>query len=53
MKFGPWAIVKSLIQETGSIPATKRSNNESEFVIEVSNKKQNKIIPTIKSLFFP
>ena len=48
-KFNPWAIEKSFTQEIGSKPATIRSNNESEFCIWISNKKENKILPTIKS----
>ena len=35
--FNPWAIENSFIQEIGSKPATIRSNNESEFEIEISN----------------
>ena len=34
--FNPWAIEKSLTQEIGSKPATIRSYNESEFIIEIS-----------------
>ena len=51
--FSPWAIEKSLTQEIGSKPATIRSNNESEFVIEISNEKGSKILPTITSLCSP
>ena len=36
-KFNPWASEKSFTQEIGNKPATKRSKNESEFVIEISN----------------
>ena len=32
--FNPWAIEKSLTQEIGSKPATIRSTNETEFIIE-------------------
>ena len=49
--FNPWAIEKSLTQEIGSKPATKRSNSESEFFIEISSEK--KILPTITSLGSP
>ena len=40
--FNPWAIEKCLTQEIGSKPATIRSNNESEFIIKISNKKKAK-----------
>ena len=53
IKFVPWAIEKSLTRETGSKPATLRSNNESEFVIEISNEEESKIIPSLKSLCSP
>ena len=49
-KFNPWAIEKSHIQENGSKHATKRLNNESEFVFEISIEKESKILPTKKSL---
>ena len=52
-KFNPWAIEKSFTQEIRSKPAIIRSNNESEFVIEISNEKQNRILPTIKPLCSP
>ena len=52
-KFSPRAIEKSFIRKIGSKPATIRSNNESEFVIEISNKKESKILPAIKSFCFP
>ena len=48
--FNPWAIEKSFTKKIGSKPATIRSNSESEFVIEISNEKENKILPTIRSL---
>ena len=51
--FNPWAIEKSLTQEIESKPATIRSNNESEFIIEISNEKESKILPTITSLGSP
>ena len=51
--FNPWAVEKSFTQEIGSTPATIRSNNESEFVIEISNEKESKILPTITSLCSP
>ena len=41
-KFNPWAIEKSFSQEKGSKPATKRSHNEFEYVIEISNEKKAK-----------
>ena len=41
-KFHPWAIEKSFTQQIRSKPATIRSNNESEFVIEMSNEKKAK-----------
>ena len=44
-------IKKSLTLEIGSKHATKRSNNECEFVIEITNAKDSKIFPYIKSLF--
>ena len=51
-KFKPWAIEKSFTQEIGSKPATIKSNNESEIVIEISNEKESKFLSTIKSLCF-
>ena len=39
IKLNTRAIEKSFTQEFGSKPATIRSNNESEFVIEISNEK--------------
>ena len=42
----------SLIKEIGRKPATARSYYESEFVIEISNEKENKVPPIIKSIFF-
>ena len=36
-KINPWAIVKSFTQDIGSNPATIRSENESQFVFEISN----------------
>ena len=51
--FNPWGVEKSFIQEIGSKPAAIRSNNESVFVIEISNKKESKIIPTVTSLCSP
>ena len=47
-----WAMEKTFNQETGIRPATIRLTNESEVVIEISNEKKNKIIPTIESLCF-
>ena len=49
----PVAIEKSFIQEIGSKPATITSNNESEFIIEISNEKESKAFITITSLCFP
>ena len=40
-------------KEIGSTPTTIRSNNESEIVIEISNEKESKILPTIKSICSP
>ena len=51
--FNPWAIEKCFTQEIGSKPATIRWNKESEFVIEISNEKECKILPTITSLCSP
>ena len=51
--FNPWAIEKKFTQEIGSKPATIRSNNESDFVIEISNKKESENLPTITSLCSP
>ena len=48
-----WAIEKSFTQEIGSQPATIRSNNEFEIVIEISNEKLSKILPPITSLCSP
>ena len=42
----------SFVQETGSKPATVRSNLNLN-VIEISNGKESKILPTTKSLCFP
>ena len=41
-KINPWAIEKNFTQEIGGKPATIRSNNESEFVIESQTKKKAK-----------
>ena len=41
--FSPWV----------TEPASIRSNNESEFVIEISSGKENKILPNITSLCSP
>ena len=51
--FNPWTIENSLTPEIGSKPATIKSNNESEFIIEISNEKESKILPTITSLGSP
>ena len=48
--FDPWATEKSFTQEFGNKLATIRSNNEFEFVIEISNGIESKILPTITSL---
>ena len=48
--FKPRAIEKSFNQEIGSKPATIRSNNESKFVIEISNQKERIVLLTITSL---
>ena len=37
IKLNPWVVEKSLIKEIESTPDTIRSNNESDFVIEISN----------------
>ena len=50
--FNPWAIEKSFTQEIGSTPATIRSNSEIEFVIEISNEKYSKFLPTMELLCF-
>ena len=47
-KCNPWAIGKSF-----SKPAIIKSKNESEFVIEISDVKQSKNLPTLTSLSFP
>ena len=39
--FNPWAIEKSFTQVLGSKLATIRSNNVSEFVIEIRAKKKH------------
>ena len=52
-KFSSWAIEWSFTQENRSKPAAIRSNNESELVIEISNEKESKILPAIKSLCSP
>ena len=44
--FNPWAIERSLTQENGSKPATIRSTNKSELMIEISNENKSKILPT-------
>ena len=51
--FNPWALEKSFTQQIASEPATIRANNESEFVFEISNEKESKILPTITSLCSP
>ena len=52
-KFNPWAIEKSFNQDIGSKPVTIKSNKESDFVIEISNEKESKILTTITSLCSP
>ena len=52
-KISTWAVEKSFTQENGCEPATMRPNNESEFFIEISNRKESKILPTITSLCSP
>ena len=37
VKFNPWALEKNFTQEIESKPATLKSNNKFEFVIEISN----------------
>ena len=44
---------KNYTQEIVSKPATIRSNHKSKFVIEISNEKESKILPTITSLAYP
>ena len=39
--------------KSGSKPATIRSNNKSEIVIEILNEKESEILPTIKSICSP
>ena len=41
-KFHPWEIEKSFTHEIGTEPATKRSNNESDFFIDISNEQEAK-----------
>ena len=43
--FNLWEIEMSYTQETGSEPATTRSNNKFEFVIGISNEKESKLLP--------
>ena len=52
-KFNQCLIEKSFTQEIGSKRAAIRSNNESDFFIEISNEKESKILPTITSLCSP
>ena len=47
------AIERSFTQEIGNKPATIRSKNESEIVIEISNERESKIVPTNTSLCSP
>ena len=47
-KSNPWAIEKSFTQQIASKPATKRSNNKSKFLIEISDEKESKILPHTK-----
>ena len=49
-KIQPVAIEKNCTQKIWSNRAIIRSNNECEFVIEISNEKERKILPTITSL---
>ena len=53
IKINPWAIEKNFTQEVGSNPTTIRSRNESEIVIEISSEKESKLLPILKSLYFP
>ena len=52
-KINPWANKKSFIQENRSEPATIRSTNEFEIVIEIGKEKESENHPTITSLCFP
>ena len=49
-KVQPMVIRKVFFTRNCNKPATIRSNNESEFVIEISKEKESKILPSIKSL---
>ena len=51
--FNPWPIAKSFTQEFWSKPANQKSNNYSDLVIEISNEKENKLLPALKSFCFP
>ena len=51
--FKPWAIKKRFTQEIRRKPATIRSNNESKFVVEMSNEKESKVLPIKTSLSSP
>ena len=50
-KFKPWATGKSFTHEIGMKPAILRSNNESRLFIEISNKRESKMLPSTKSFF--
>ena len=52
-KFNQWAIEKSFTQEIGSIPATIRWNNQSEYFNEFPNEKESNILSIINSIRFP
>ena len=53
MNIQPVANRMELDPKNRSKPATIRLNNESEFVIEISNEKESKILPTKNLLCFP
>ena len=52
-KFQPVGNRKDLHPKNWTQTDTIRSNNESEFVVEITNELENRIVPTLKSLCSP
>ena len=48
--FNKWAIEKNFTQKIGSKPATIRTNNASQLLIDISNEKERKFLPITTTL---
>ena len=51
-KFNPWLIEKFFTQAMGNKPVSIRSNNGSEFSIEISRENESNVLSTIIELKF-